>query len=169
MTLGMNQAEFGPALGWSHRTAVRWERGRATPTAESLVKLASLLAPIDLDLAAEIAATVGQTLESLGIVAPAAKPGPTLSPADLSDLVVCAAADAADLAPRALRSLLYAAFARARALGLSVEQVEESLRVRVDSKGGRNDVPRPRVRVERESEDPAAEPAAERRPRSRSR
>jgi hypothetical protein len=63
----MSQAEFGPALGWSHRSAVRWDSGRSTPTEQSLVTLAKLLAPVDFDLAAEAATFAGETLESLGL------------------------------------------------------------------------------------------------------
>jgi transcriptional regulator with XRE-family HTH domain len=173
MTLGMTQAEFGPALGWSHRSAVRWERGRSVPLDDSLVKLASLLVPVDADLAAEVATAVGATLESLGLAQPQVpeKPGTRCKPDDLADAVVCAVADATDLLPRALRPLLHAAFARARALGLTVEQLEESLRPRVEAakNGERKERVRLRVRVEEEPEreELDTEPPVERRGRAR--
>jgi transcriptional regulator with XRE-family HTH domain len=129
--LEMSQAEFGAALGWSHRTAVRWEQGTA-PYGPTLTKLAALLVHVDRDLAVHIAAAAHETLESLGLAGPPT--GPRVTQGDLADAVVCAAADATDLPPRALRPLLHAAFARARALGVTVEQIEESLRVRVDPK-----------------------------------
>jgi hypothetical protein len=155
----MSQAEFGPALGWSHRTAVRWERGRSEPTQASLVELASLLAPVDRDLAAEAAVAAGETLESLGL---AAKPveekrDSRVTANDLADAVVCAVADETDLLPRALRPLLHQAFARARALGLTVEQVEEGLRARVDAK---TDKGKERVRLRvRVAQEEGGEPA----------
>ncbi|MGH7436041.1 MAG: helix-turn-helix domain-containing protein [Polyangiaceae bacterium] len=144
-TLGMTQAKFGPALGMSHRSAVRWERGYAAPPDFSLAKLAALLAPRDLELAAEAAGFAGGTLESLGIVAPAAPVAPAAAPAapampevsldDRVALVVLAAAEATDATPNSARALLHAAVARAITLGLSVEQLEASLRVRVAAPG----------------------------------
>jgi transcriptional regulator with XRE-family HTH domain len=174
--LGMSQAEFGPALGWSHRTAVRWERGRAVPLDTSLHRLASLLLPIDRDLAEEVAVAASETLESLGLVpAPVVEPAPDAKKAalprvtngDLADVVVCAVADASDLPPRALRPLLHAALVRARALGLTIEQLEEALRVRVEAKTDRAPA-RLRVRVAHgEDEERELEPAPERGRRSR--
>ena len=89
-TLSMTQAEFGPALGWSHRSAVRWERGHAHPTEESLATLASLLMPVDPELAAEAALAAGESLESLGLATPKAappqeKPVRRTTPGDLAD------------------------------------------------------------------------------------
>ena len=143
--LDMSQAEFGPALGMSHRTAVRWERGYSAPPDFSLAKLAALLAPLDLELAAEAANFAGGTLESLGIVAPAAPEAAPAAPAapampevtldDRVALVVLAAAEATDATPNSARALLHAALARAVTLGLSVEQLEASLRVRVAPPG----------------------------------
>jgi transcriptional regulator with XRE-family HTH domain len=133
--LGMTQREFGPALGVSHRTATRWDSGRATPDQPELTKLAELLVPIDMALAAEAAAHARDTLEGLGLVAPkpppavaVAQPGPAPTPPeDLADIVVCAAAEASDVSPRSMRSLLYVAFRRAHQVGLTVEQVERAL------------------------------------------
>jgi DNA-binding XRE family transcriptional regulator len=139
--LGMSQAEFGPALGVSHRTAVRWEAGSSTPPNVSLAKLAGLLAPMDIELAAEVAEFAEETLESLEIVVPAESVAPAALPSapampevsldDRVALVVLAAAEATDATPNAVRALLRAALARAVTLGLSVEQLEASLRVRV--------------------------------------
>lgn len=178
VALTMSQAEFGPALGWSHRSAVRWEAGNAVPSDDALRKLASLLAPVDADLAAEAAAAVGETLESLGLApkpvvvkAVVEKAAPRVTDGDLADAVVCAAGDVTDLPPRALRPLLHAAFARARALGVTVEQIEEALRARVEAKARTGQAPlRLRVRVahgETDERDP--EPALERGRRSRAR
>jgi transcriptional regulator with XRE-family HTH domain len=170
-TLGMSQAEFGPALGWSHRTAVRWERGVSTPSDKSLVRLAQLLVPVDVDLAAEVAKAAGESLESLGLVSQPApeKPGLRATPHDLADTVLCAVAEAADLPPRVLRPILHAAFARARAIGLTVDQLEESMRPRIDAKkdGGKAG-PRMRLRVSREeAEEGEVEAVVERGRRAR--
>lgn len=146
-TLGMTQAEFGPALGWSHKTALRWEWGRSEPDGPSMQKLLTLIAPIDVELATELAAAAGTTLESAGLAPP--PPAPPALPAtapdqhrakhalpevtldDRTELVVHAAAEAMDAMPAAVRPMLYAAAARAIALGLTIEQLEASLRLRV--------------------------------------
>src|SRR5208282_4601715 len=109
MALRMSQREFGGALGASHRTATRWDGGRATPAGFHLHRLAELLMPIDADLAAEAARFGGRSLEELGLVSPPAPepaplpppPPPTLhaTPEDLVDIVVCAAAEATDVSP----------------------------------------------------------------------
>jgi ribosome-binding protein aMBF1 (putative translation factor) len=171
--LTMSQAQLGPALGWSHRSAVRWESGKAVPSEDALRKLASLLAPIDADLAAEAAAAVGETLESLGLLPMPVveKAAPRVTDGDLADAVVCAVGDVTDLPPRALRPLLHAAFARARALGLTVEQLEEALRVRVEAKTQTGKAPmRLRVRVAHgEADEREPEPVVERGRRVRTR
>jgi hypothetical protein len=158
----MTKAEFGPALGASQRTAIRWEQGKATPSDAGFTELASRLVPVDLDLAAEAAAAAGESLESLGLVAPPPPPPPPqqqkqqqppVTPDDLADAVVCAVADLSDLQPRALRPLLHAAFARARALGLTVDQVEQSLRARLETAGRIERAPaRTRVRIAQDVE-----------------
>jgi hypothetical protein len=137
--LGMTQREFGYALEASHRSATRWDAGRSTPSADALRKLAALLLPHDRALAVEAAAHLGETLVDLGLEAPPAPPPPPPPPSppapaappyttnDLADIVVCAAAEATDTSPRAMRALLYVAFRRARQVGLSVAEVEAAL------------------------------------------
>jgi hypothetical protein len=53
----------------------------------------------------------------------AAAPALTPAPAHVIDAIVCAAADAADMIPRAMRPALRAAFVRARELRVSVEAI----------------------------------------------
>ena len=132
--LGMSQREFGPALFLSHRTASRWDTGRSVPVASTLRHLAALLVPVDLALAQEVAAHANETLEELGLVAPAPPPEaprppprPPVTADDLVDAVLCAVAEASDVSPRALRPVLHAAFKRARELGLTVDEVEAAL------------------------------------------
>ncbi|MDP8999590.1 MAG: hypothetical protein M3O46_05705 [Myxococcota bacterium] len=75
----MSQREFGPALGASQRTATRWDARQAIPAEWELRKLAELLVPVDTALAAEAAAHIGETLESLGLVAPRPPPKAAIS------------------------------------------------------------------------------------------
>jgi|HubBroStandDraft_2_1064218.scaffolds.fasta_scaffold70474_2 hypothetical protein len=126
----MSQAQFGPALGASHRTAVRWDSGRSDPGGEAFCKLAALLVPHDLALAADAAAYAGETLESLGLVVPPPPPAPPPArskPEVLIDAVLCAAANQAGAVPETMRPILLAAFRRAREVGLSLEEAERAL------------------------------------------
>ena len=125
--LGMTQEQFGTTLGASKRTAQRWDAGQAAPLPEDLHKLARLVCPIDRSLAAQIAKETGETLESLGIVA-AAPPPRALPPTHLMvESVVCAAAEALETRPPAARDALRAAFGRARAMGLTVDEIDDAL------------------------------------------
>jgi hypothetical protein len=126
--IGMTQRALGPLLGSSHRTAERWGVGQARPSNPQLATLAGHVYPRDPALAAELAAAAGQSLESLGLGVPAAAPGPPPAPSpQLLDSVVCQAAEAMDVSPRAMRVALRAAFARARELGLDVAAVADAL------------------------------------------
>ncbi len=133
IALGMTQQEFGEALGVSRRTVTRWYKHSPLLTMEQLRTLARLVHPRDPELAAEIAWTVSESLESLGIVPPAPPPAPgPAAPAPLPtavvvDSVVCAAAEALGVAPGAVRGALLAAFRRTRALRLSLQEVETAL------------------------------------------
>jgi hypothetical protein len=132
-----NQGALGELLGSSERSGQRWERGEALPTDEQLHRLAAMIFPSNGKLAAEIAAHTGTTLEQLGIVrpppppAPAPTPPPAPPPAPdpihIVDTVVCAAAEAMQLMPDAIRPALRAAFRRARLAGLTVEAVDTAL------------------------------------------
>jgi transcriptional regulator with XRE-family HTH domain len=134
--LEMTQKEFGLALDASHRTASRWEADRSTPDAAQRSKLAAMVYPKDAQIADELAASAGETLESLGIVKPPPPPPPAPPPQLptplLVDSVVCAAADVMQSAPATLRAALHSAFRRARELRLSVEDVERALAPAVD-------------------------------------
>jgi DNA-binding XRE family transcriptional regulator len=138
--LGLNQAQLADLVGSSKRTVQRWETKRGLPSSRDLATLAAHVHPHDAETAADLAAAIGQTLESLGIVAPPAPPppppapppapppGPPPMPRDLAvDAVVCVASDALGAMPAAVRGGLLAAFRRARQLGLSCEEVERAL------------------------------------------
>jgi hypothetical protein len=141
-----SQGKLGELLGSSQRSGQRWERGQGTPSNEQLHRLAALVHPHDAALAAEIAQAGGSTLERLGIVVPpppppapiAASPVPALpppappappppEPIHIVDTVVCAAAEAMQVMPDAIRPALRAAFRRARLARLTVEAVDDAL------------------------------------------
>jgi helix-turn-helix protein len=134
--LGMTQEELGRAMGVARRTAQRWA-SQGIPSYE-LPNLARLVHPRAPALAREIVAASGSTLEAAGIVAPAPPPVPAPAPpppplpAGVVDAVVCAAADAMDRMPKEVRPGLYAAFARAKEIGLTVDVVERALRAMLE-------------------------------------
>jgi transcriptional regulator with XRE-family HTH domain len=127
--LGLSQAQLAHALGSSKRTVARWESGQATLWPEQACELAKLVHPVDSGIAAELADAAGETLESLGLVAPAATPAapPPLATSLVVDAIVCVAADVLMTTPRTVREALHAAFRRARELRLSVDEVEGAL------------------------------------------
>jgi transcriptional regulator with XRE-family HTH domain len=130
----MSQREFGAATGSSHRTAARWDAGRATPAPHHLRRLACLLYPEHRELATEAADAADETLESLGLEAappplpPPLPPQAAHRPEDIVDIVVLTAVDQTGAPVATARSLLHAVFKRAAELGLSVEAVEKALR-----------------------------------------
>jgi transcriptional regulator with XRE-family HTH domain len=130
--LGMTQRALAQAIGSSLRTVSRWETAQSIPDPSSLGRLAALLYPKDTALAAEAAEAAGTTLEKLGIVAPPAPSPVAVQGASrpharvLSDAVVYAAAEALERAEGTLggaRAAVHAAFARAIALGMTLEEV----------------------------------------------
>lgn len=160
--LGLTQKEFAHAIGSSHRTVVRWEADRSSPADFHLHKLATLIHPVDADLAHDAALAGGKTLEELGIVAPAPAepaPAPSLAPPAASesatpappppapvptpmlvDSVVCAALAALEEQPllprlpvRAMQAVLFAAFARAQDLWLEAGEVADALAPRAST------------------------------------
>jgi hypothetical protein len=125
--LGMNQARIGELFGVSRRTIIRWTRGGCYAGPEAWARVAAAVHAKDPALAATLASELGETLESLAIVPPAAPVRPLVTPRDLTLLVVHAAAEAAALAPQAIVPALAAAFDRAASLGLSVDDVRAGL------------------------------------------
>jgi transcriptional regulator with XRE-family HTH domain len=149
----ISQRGLGELLGASRRTVQRWDSGRGGPSAGQLAHLAAAVHPRDASLAAKIAAAAGTSLEQLGLVrpAPSVAPPPVVKalavpppspPAHLTDAVVCAAAEALNAPPPAVRPVLLAAFRRAREVGLRVEDVERALSEAIEkrrpkARGGR--------------------------------
>jgi transcriptional regulator with XRE-family HTH domain len=145
--LGMNQGDLAEAMGVSRRTIIRWQHGQTAPVETQVRDLAALVYEEDADLADELLASAmlaptpppdDTRAESLAgsppppatSVNPPAPEGP--APAHLVDAIVYAAADAADMVPRAMRSPLRAAFSRAAQLGVSIESIVLAL---ADEKG----------------------------------
>ena len=130
--LQVSQNELAARLGVSRRTGQRWTKGTG-PGGTELQGMARLVFPVDAALAAEIAEAAGTTLDALGLLpepTPAA-PASSAVPSDrVVDAVVCAAAEAMRVVPQDVRSALLAAFACARELGLTVEDVERVLRAK---------------------------------------
>jgi DNA-directed RNA polymerase specialized sigma24 family protein len=129
----MSQRTLGELLGVARTTVNRWaSRGLLRLTDSQALTLVTALLPVDRALAAEVAAVHGETLEALGLVPPATK---TIDPAHLVDSVVCAAADAGSIAPASLRPALRAAFLRAKAVGLSIDEVLAALKTPASASG----------------------------------
>jgi hypothetical protein len=138
MALGLSQGKYGELLGIGKRTVQRWEGGGAIVLQPTIQTLASAVHSIDPALAARIATNAGTSLLQLGIekpplppAAPAAPQAPPLPPplptSTLVDSIVCVAADAIGVLPRAIRPALAAAFQRAREVRLDVGAVADSL------------------------------------------
>ena len=136
--LSLTQGEMGKLLGTSRKTAGRWEWGEAIPSANEIRHLAGAVHPHDRGLAAQLAEQAGETLLSLKLEAPppapAAPPPPAPPPRPQAPIplmvesVVCAAAEAQGVLPAEVRGVLRAAFQRARAMSLTVEEVDDALR-----------------------------------------
>jgi transcriptional regulator with XRE-family HTH domain len=135
--LGLTQETLGDLLGSSRRTIQRWDRGQSLPMKEQLAQLAAEVHPRDPQLAAKLAQEAGSTLERLGIVKPVPPAPPPAPPPYLTDTVVCAAAEALNVPPPAVRPALLAAFRRAREVGLRVEHVEQALSDALEPKKGK--------------------------------
>jgi hypothetical protein len=124
--LGLTHGQLANMLGVSLRTVARWYAKQGGPVAGDFHTLARAVHPRDPDVAARLAAAGGTTLEALGLTAP--PEDLTLPVPLLVDSVLCAAAAALDVAPKAVRPALVAAFQRAREMRLSVEAVDLALR-----------------------------------------
>lgn len=143
--LNLGQKDLGDLLGASRRTVQRWDSRQGEPSVDQLARLASAVHPHDASLAIQIAALAGTTLEQLGLVLPkppvappvvasAPAPHPPSPPPHLIDTVVCAAAEALNASPPAVRPVLLAAFRRAREVGLRIEDVEHALEEAIEAR-----------------------------------
>ena len=152
---GMKQTEWGDLLGVSARTVIRLENGQGATTPMMLYQAARAVYPFNRELAARIAEAGSSSVVALGLedesapvhapppsepVLIASEPAslPALKPAmhHLVDSVICAAAESMGQPPQALRPALFAACARAREIGLTLEDLEQSLMPDLDERGG---------------------------------
>ena len=131
--LHLTNEGLGRVAGVSVRTVQRWWAKRSSPAEQDYCAVARAVAPHDRELARKLAEAGGTTLDALGL---SPRPGPVPAAASVStaaqpvarsevsvtlrahtDALVCAAAAALDLSPRAVRPALAAAFAHAIDLG----------------------------------------------------
>src|SRR5262245_32468453 len=104
--LHVSQGSLGEMLGSSRRTGQRWETWGSYPSPTQWQELARRIHPHDADLAEALAAQGGSSLLDLGLVAPPPPPPAPPPPppiGEMIDAVVCAAAEAIDVMPRAVR------------------------------------------------------------------
>lgn len=116
----MPQPEFAKRVGTSLRTLVRWELSQGAPHHEHLHAMVRLVYPRNRELAAQLASWAGTSTDAL---VPEAQP----TREHLVDSVVCAAAEAANLAPTPVRAVLAAGLARAVAVGLGIPDLLQAL------------------------------------------
>jgi transcriptional regulator with XRE-family HTH domain len=127
LALGASQEKFGTLLGVTRKTAARIETGQSLLSDGKFHTLARAVYPVDKALATQLAAAGYATLAEIGIVE-APVPLQKTAPAHvLGHALVCAAAEALDASPRAMRPVLVAAFQVAKDLGLTVEEALQTL------------------------------------------
>lgn len=139
-TLLLTQEQLGRLMGLSRRTIIRYFQRGGTVLPNDWETLARAVHAHDRALAAELAAAAGQTLVSLGLESPPAPPAPAPAPRapapaprrepsaqHLADSVLCAAAEAMNASPRAVRPGIAAAVERMIALGVTPEEVLAAL------------------------------------------
>jgi transcriptional regulator with XRE-family HTH domain len=136
--LSLTQEQLATLVGSSLRTVQRWENKRSTPSPWNIHALADAVRSHDETLAAELDAWAPRPKPPeaplpppapalIAMPSPMAPPPPPPPPpiADdvLVDAVVCAAAEAMELTPRAIRPAVLAAFRRASDARLTAEAV----------------------------------------------
>ena len=140
--LGCTAVELAARLGVSPRTISRWYAGQTSPGPVSVHDLAHIVHEEDPALARRLWEPAASYLRQASlpsrplsaVAAAPASPSALLRPpdtrasrSDLADLVVVAACDALDAAPRTIRPAILAAVRRARALGLTLDDIETAL------------------------------------------
>ena len=129
----MSQEKVAHTLRVSQRTISRWEQGLIRPSSDYIELLARRIHPADPHLAQQVALFGGTTLEAFGLAAPVeapaapvVEPKPLVSLALALDAVVLAAAEAIEGSGgsvKAARAALTAATAKARELGVALDDV----------------------------------------------
>jgi hypothetical protein len=115
--LGLNQQLAAKVYGSSLRTVQRYSSDGGLTMPEHLHRLVRAVHPRDPDLAGELAKSGGTTLEALGlqtkVVAPGSSPSRPKATREHAEVVLWAAANAADVSSAVVRPMIEAAFARA--------------------------------------------------------
>jgi transcriptional regulator with XRE-family HTH domain len=132
-SLELSQGDVARLLGLVPRTIGRWETCESNPGDHDLRRLAVAIHPRSEGFARELAEDGGTTLEALGLpVAAPVAPARAFPPVALVvDAIVFAAAEA--IAQQggeplsAARAALRSGIARARVLGLTLEEVDDAL------------------------------------------
>jgi hypothetical protein len=125
LTLAMSHGQLAELLGSSRRSVSRWVAEGTWLVGDQATTLARAVHRGNRPLAARFAALAGRTLPELGL--DASSPVSAAPTTKLLDAVVCAAAEAMDASPRAVRPALLAAVRCAREVGLTLETMEELL------------------------------------------
>jgi hypothetical protein len=135
--LAFDNQDLAKLVKLSPRTITRWWSNESSPSGDHVLAILRAVHPKDATVSAQLATQLGHTLETLGVVVrpppapPAPPPPPPPPPRPASDrlveAVVCAAAEALESTPAAVRPVLRAAFARARKLRMTVEEIDEAL------------------------------------------
>jgi hypothetical protein len=138
MALGWSQRKMGEVFGVSRRSVIRWLGGGGANSEKGWKTVVGAIHAKDPSVATWFAGQLGETLVSLGIVVPPPLPPPpkppppapgppVLTPKDVADLVVLAAAEAAGLTPAVVRTVLVAAFEKVAAAKMGMEEVRAAL------------------------------------------
>ena len=133
--LNLDNQRLADLVGSSLRTVERYnEKQGGLNDRSHNESLIHAIHPKNPELAFELAEACGTRLEALGLVPPKrTEPAPPPTPPrpaarpEHADSVVCAAADALNISPAAVRPAVAAAFAKANALGMSVEDLLQLL------------------------------------------
>jgi transcriptional regulator with XRE-family HTH domain len=144
-SLGLSKVDIAKHVGVSPRTVTRWFMGHTSISAYPVGQLAHVVHATDPALAAEMWSKAAAHIASLGLhpLAPlpkTASPEPATASRAASASraiveVVHAAADAADLSPRATRRVIAAAARRARELGVTLDEVATALDADLSASG----------------------------------
>jgi hypothetical protein len=125
--LGESQVGLGRVMGVSKRTMTRWMHAVVFLGKGQAEDLARAVHPLDPHLASEIALAGRTSLAEMGLAPPPGSKEDIAAARLHLDTVVCAAAEAIDASPRAVRAALLAAFQRAREVGLTPDELEQAL------------------------------------------
>jgi hypothetical protein len=125
--LGESQIGLGRVMGVSKRTMTRWMHAVVFLAKGQAEDLARAVHPLDPQLASEIALAGRTSLAEMGLAPPPGSKEDMAAARLRLDTVVCAAAEAIDASPRAVRAALLAAFQRAREVGLTPDELEQAV------------------------------------------